>query len=136
RGSRPSLQADLDVDAGRQRVETLQRVDRFRRGLEDVDQALVGADLEVLARVLVLERRADHAVDGFLGGQGPPGGDAGPGPLRGLDDLAGSAIDGVVVVRLQPDPDFLCRYRCHFSNLSFLRLSFARSLPRNKGGAP
>src|SRR5688500_9914848 len=61
---------DLDVDAGGQRVQALQRVDRLRGRLVDVDQALVGADLEVLARILVLERRLDHAVDVALGGQG------------------------------------------------------------------
>jgi len=38
--------ADLDVDSGRQRVEALQRVDCLRRWLIDVDQPLVGADLE------------------------------------------------------------------------------------------
>ena len=115
RGSRPSaLEPDLDVDAGRQRVQALQRVDGFRRGLKDVDQPLVGADLEVLARVLVLERRLDHAVDVFLGRQRHRAGDAGAGALRGLDDLAGSPIYGVMVVRLESDSDFLCCYRCHF----------------------
>src|SRR5215218_2755627 len=54
---------DLDVDPGRERVQALEGVDRLRGRLVDVDQPLVGADLEVLARVLVLERRADHAVD-------------------------------------------------------------------------
>src|SRR3954452_9011005 len=63
-------QADLDVDARRQMVEPLERVDRLRRRLMDVDQPLVRADLEVLTRVLVLERRADDAVDVLLGGQG------------------------------------------------------------------
>src|SRR5215210_2870478 len=62
-------QLDLDVDARRQVVETLERVHRLRRGLQDVDQPLVGADLEVLPRVLVLERRADDAVDVLLSGQ-------------------------------------------------------------------
>src|SRR5918996_2750505 len=62
-------EADLDVDAGGKVVEALERVDRLRRRLVDVDQALVRADLEVLARVLVLEGRADHAVDVLLRGQ-------------------------------------------------------------------
>src|SRR5919106_4567052 len=108
-----NLDLDLDVDPGRERVEALQRVDRLRGRLVDVDQPLVGADLEVLARVLVLERRADHAVDVAVGRQrhGPGYGGAGAG--GGLDDLAGSAIDGVVVVRLEPDPDLVgceCRH--------------------------
>src|SRR5215213_7405258 len=55
-------QLDLDVDAGGQVVEALQRVDRLRRGLVDVDEPLVRADLEVLLRVLVLERGADDGV--------------------------------------------------------------------------
>src|SRR6185295_15069293 len=75
---------DLDVDARRQVVESLERVHRLRGGLQDVDQPLVGADLEVLARVLVLERRADHAVDVLLGRQRHRPGDARAGPRRGL----------------------------------------------------
>src|SRR4051795_3978478 len=94
-------ESDLDVDARGKVVEPLERVDRLRGRLVDVDQPLVGADLEVLARVLVLEGRADHAVDVALGGQGHRPGDRGPGALRRLDDFAGSAIDGVVVVRLE-----------------------------------
>src|SRR5690349_11545660 len=62
-------QPDLDVDARGQVVEALQRVDRLGRRLVDVDEPLVRADLEVLARVLVLERGADHAVDVLLGRQ-------------------------------------------------------------------
>src|SRR5918996_5596261 len=74
-------EADLDVHAGRKVVETLERVDRLRRRLVDVDEALVGADLEVLARVLVLERRADHAVDVAVGRQGHRPGHRGAGAL-------------------------------------------------------
>ena len=66
---RPHHKLDLDVDACG-KVEPHQRVHRLRRGAVDVDQALVRAHLEVLARVLVLERAADHAVDVLLGGQG------------------------------------------------------------------
>src|SRR4051795_2281730 len=76
-----SGESDLDVDARRQVIEALEGVDGLGRGLVDVDQPLVGADLEVLARVLVLERRADHAVHVLLGGQGNRPGDGGPGAL-------------------------------------------------------
>src|SRR3954447_15304201 len=55
-------ESDLDVHAGGEVVEALERVDRLRRGLVNVDEPLVGADLEVLLGVLVLERRADHRV--------------------------------------------------------------------------
>src|ERR1700761_4779579 len=125
------LETDLDVDAGGERVESLQRVDRFRRGLQDVDQALVGADLEVLGRVLVLERRADHAVDVFLGGQGHGTGHGRTGALGRLDDLASRTIDRVMGVGLEPDSDFLCRYGCHWKSFSLLLV-----LRRKEGAAP
>src|SRR5919202_3648351 len=83
----PEREPDLDVHAGRQVVEPLERVDRLRRGLVDVDQPLVGADLEVLLRVLVLERRPDDAVDVALRGQGHRAGHRGAGASRRLDDL-------------------------------------------------
>src|SRR5581483_7797761 len=60
---------------------------------------------------LVLERGADHAVDVLVRRQGHRAGDAGAGALRRLDDLAGSAIDSVVVVRLETDPDLVCGNR-------------------------
>src|SRR3954447_20172840 len=100
-------EADLDVDAGRQVVEPLERVDGLRRGLMDVDQALVRADLEVLARVLVLERRADDAVDVLLGRQRDRPRDGGAGPRGGLDDLLGSRLDGRVVIGLEADADLV-----------------------------
>jgi hypothetical protein len=45
------LDLDLDVDAGG-KIEALQRVNRLGRGLEDVEEALVDAHLEVLPGVL------------------------------------------------------------------------------------
>src|SRR4051812_28369148 len=129
-----SSSLDLDVDAGRERVEALERVDRLRCGLVDVDQPLVGADLEVLAGVLVLERGPDHAVDVLVRGQRHGAGDAGAGALRRLDDLAGSAIDGVVVVRLETDSDLVCGDGSHF----FFQLLPGADAPlsRRRGTAP
>src|ERR1051326_1758320 len=52
---RPSsllLELDLHVDA-RGEVELAEGVDRLLRRLEDVEQALVGADLELLARLFI-----------------------------------------------------------------------------------
>src|ERR687885_2929853 len=90
----PEREPDLDVNAGRQVVEPLERVDRLRRGLVDVDEALVRADLEVLLRVLVLERRADHRVDVLLGGQGHWPRHRGAGAGGRVHDLLGSRLDG------------------------------------------
>src|SRR6266542_5086206 len=104
--SRSPSQLDLDVDAGR-KVEPHQRVDGLRCRRVDVDQPFVRAHLEVLARVLVLERRPDHAVDVLLGGQRNGTGDGGAGSLSRLDDRLSRLVDLLVVVALQPDADFL-----------------------------
>src|SRR5439155_111567 len=103
-------QFDLDVDAGR-KVESHQRVDGLRGRRVDVDQPLVRAHLEVLPRVLVLERRADHAVDVLLGGQGHRAGDGGAGSLSGLDDRLRRSIELLVVVALEADTNFLSHQR-------------------------
>src|SRR5258706_13243288 len=105
-GDVTSLQLYLDVDAGRQ-VEPHQRVDRLGRGLMDVDQPLVGADLEVLAGVLVLEGATDHAIDVLLGRQRHGARDGCPGPLCRLDDRACREVDLRMVVPLQTDSDLL-----------------------------
>src|SRR4051794_15989898 len=98
---------DLDVHAGGQVVEALERVDRLRRGLVDVDEPLVGPDLEVLLRVLVLERRADHGVDVLLGRKRHGTGHRRTRTGGGVDDLLGRRLDGRVVVRLEADPDLV-----------------------------
>src|SRR4051812_35878522 len=66
----PRLELDLDVDA-RRKVESHERVHRLRGRVEDVDEALVRAHLEVLGRVLVLVRRPDPAEHFLLGRQRP-----------------------------------------------------------------
>src|ERR671936_3024496 len=93
-------EADLDVDAGGQVVEPLQRVDGLRRRLVDVDEALVRADLEVLARVLVLERRTDHAVDVLLRGQRHRPRHRRAGAYGRVHDLLGGRLYRRVVVGL------------------------------------
>src|SRR5689334_7041439 len=52
-----ALELDFYVDAGGQ-VELHQRVDGLRRGIHDVEQPLVRAHLELLARRLIDVRRA------------------------------------------------------------------------------
>src|SRR3954470_3331080 len=103
-------ESDLDVHAGGKVVEPLERVDGLRRGLVDVDQALVRPDLEVLLGVLVLEGGADHRVDVLLGRQGHRAGDGRAGPRRGLHDLLGRGLDGRRVVRLETDADLVLGY--------------------------
>ena len=49
-------QANLDVHAGGEMIKTLERVHGLGRRLVDIDQSLMGADLKMLTRILVLER--------------------------------------------------------------------------------
>src|SRR5262245_47349088 len=120
---------DLDVDAGRE-VEPHQRVDRLRGRRVDVDQALVRAHLEVLARVLVLERAADHAVDVLLGRQGHGPGDGRAGALNRLDDVLRGLVERLVVVALQSDSDLLLWHRRVPSFLSsYLMISVTTPAP-------
>src|SRR4051812_13246408 len=130
-------ESDLDVHAGGQGVEPLERVDRLGRGLMDVDQALVRPDLEVLLGVLVLERRADHRVDVLLRGQrhGPRHG--GAGPRRRLDDLLGGRLDGRRVVGLEADADLVLGYCGHwirFCPVLSLKFWLAGCAPRADSG--
>src|SRR5437588_10607635 len=117
-------EADLDVDAGGQVVEPLQRVDRFRRRLVDVDQPLVRADLEVRARVLGLGRRADHAVDVLFSRERDRTGDARAGTRRRLDDLLRGRLDEFRVIRLQTYTDLVLAGGGHLGCLLFSSLVF------------
>src|SRR5690348_5811555 len=101
-----SLQLDLDVDAGRE-VELAERVDRLLRRLEDVEQALVGADLELLARLLVHVRRAVHREPLDVSGERNRTGDPPARPAHGVDDLADRLVEQPVIVRLQTDADLV-----------------------------
>src|SRR4051794_37622757 len=112
---------DLDVDASGQ-VQPHQRVNGLGSRVDDVDQPLVRAHLEVLAAVLVLVGRPDHAVDVLLGRQRDRAGHLGAGARHRVDDLAGRGVDHLVVIGLEPDADLLSRHRRpHFS--SYVRLS-------------
>src|SRR5436305_13158263 len=93
-------------------VEPLERVDRLRRGLVDVDQQLMRTDLEVLRRLLVLERAADHAIHVLLGGQRYRARHRGTRALSRFDDLFGGRLDRRVVIGLEPDPDLVLCNRC------------------------
>src|SRR5437763_3998549 len=114
-----SLQLDLDVDAGGE-VELAERVDRLLRRLEDVEQTLVGADLELLARLLVDVRGAVHGEAFDVGRQRNGSGDASARPAYGFHDLAYRLIEQPVVVRFQTDADLLV-------HVTFTRRSIRRS---------
>src|SRR5215467_6605186 len=82
---------DLDIDAGGE-VELHQRVHRLRRRIDDVEHALVGADLELLARLLVDVRRAVDRELLDAGRQGDRAAYLCARPLGRADDLAGRRV--------------------------------------------
>src|SRR5690349_7957773 len=97
---------DLDVDAGRQ-LELHQRVDRLAGRLEDVQQPLVGPDLELLARLLVDVRRTVHGVARDVGRQRDRADHPRAGAPGGVQDLVRRRVQDPVVERLQADADLL-----------------------------
>ena len=108
------MDLDLDVDAGRQ-IEALQRIDRLGRRVDDVDEPLVHAHLEVLAAVFVLEGTADDAEPMTIGGQRHRPANLRVGAQHGLDDLLRRLIDDLVVVRPQTHPNSLTGGHTYFT---------------------
>src|SRR5439155_15865992 len=110
------LELDLDVDA-RRKVQLHEGVDRLLRRVVDIDEALVRADLELLAGVLVDEWTPDDRELLDARRQRDRTGDGRPRPLRRFDDLRRGLVDELVVVRLQADPDPLL---CHGYAITFV----------------
>src|SRR5713226_4777897 len=82
----PSLQFDLNIDASRQ-VEFPKSIDGLLSRIEYVEQALVGADLELFARFLVYMRRAKHCKALHPRWQGDRASHPSASALDGLNDL-------------------------------------------------
>src|ERR1700730_8541487 len=104
-----SSELDLDVDAGGE-VELHQGVDGLRRRIDDIEHALMRADLELLARLLVDMWRAQHGEFLDLGRQWDRAAHPRAGPLGGVDDLAGRLIEHPVIVGAQADANILVVY--------------------------
>src|SRR5207245_5555217 len=99
RSSLLPLELDLDVDA-RRKVQLHEGVDRLLRRVVDIDEALVRADLELLAGVLVDEGTLHDRELLDARRQRDRTGDRRPRPLRGLDDLRRGLVEEPVAVRL------------------------------------
>src|SRR5207245_10759475 len=107
RASKPFMSAlDLDAHAGRE-AETLEGVDDARVEVENVDDALVRAHLELLARVLVDERAADHGQLGDLGGNRDGAGSARVGTAGRVDDLDRALVQDTMDVCLDAHASIL-----------------------------
>src|SRR5437763_3528915 len=103
------LQLDLDVHSSRQ-VQLHQGVDRLVGRVDDVHQALVRADLELVTRRLVHVRRTQDVEALHARRQGHGTLDDGAGALGRVDDLGGGLVDQLVIEGFEADADFLL---CH-----------------------
>src|SRR5436189_6448432 len=95
----PLLDFDLHVDA-RGQVELRQRIHRLRPRVEDVDQALVRLELELLAALLVDVRAAQHRPQLPLCGQWDRTRDLRSRLLSSPYNVCGRLVDESVVERL------------------------------------
>src|SRR6185436_12042549 len=95
---------DLDVHAGGE-VELHQRVHRLRRRIDDIEHALVRADLELLTRLLVDVRRAVDRELFDTRRQRNRSAHLSARPLGRADDLAGRLVEHAMIEGFQPDAD-------------------------------
>src|SRR5690554_5728084 len=102
---RPRSALDLDIDACRQ-VELHESVERLGGRLQNVDEALVGAHLELLPRLLVDVRATQHRVATDGRGQGDGASHARACAACRLDDVRRRLVEELVIERLQANSDF------------------------------
>src|SRR6185437_9711374 len=100
------LELEFNVNAGGE-VELAEGVDGLLRRFEYVEQTFVGANLEMLARLLIDVRRAIHGKTLDPGRQrNRPRHPSARAPYR-IDDFAHRLIEQPMVVRLEAYPNFL-----------------------------
>src|SRR5580704_5348693 len=93
---------DLHIHA-RGQIELHQRIHRLLRRLENIEQTLMRADLELLPRLFVHMRRTQHAVLVLHRGQRNRSRNLRAGAPRRFHNLARRLIQDAIVVSLQPD---------------------------------
>src|SRR5271155_3713125 len=101
-GAQRLIQLDLDVHARRQ-FQLHERIHGLVRGVQNVHQALVRADFELVARVLVAMRRGQYRKALHFDGQRHRTLDGRAGALRGIDNFTRRLIDQAMIESLQAD---------------------------------
>src|SRR5579871_3596256 len=101
-----SIQLDLHVDAGG-KLELHQRIDRLVGRIEDVHQTLVGAQLELVACILIGVRRHQQGEALHLGRQRHGTAHRRARALGGLDDFPRRAVDQPVVEGFETNANVL-----------------------------
>src|SRR2546428_12103590 len=100
---------NFDIHTGGQ-LELHERVDGLRRRLENVEQPLVRAHLELLPRLLVHMRTAQDRVARHLRRQRNRARHFRSGALGRVDDLRRGLIEDAVVIRFEPDADLFVHH--------------------------
>src|SRR5580692_9430938 len=112
----PAGSLDLDIHARRQ-AQLVECLDRFGRGLHDVDQPLVRADLELLASLLIDVRAGQHRIALDARGERDWPMYFTVGPLRSVDDFRRTLIEDRVIVGFHPDANDFLRMTRHNRSL-------------------
>src|SRR5690606_29568719 len=97
---------------------------------DDVDQPLVGPHLELLTRVLILVNRPQDGNHRSLRRQRNRPRYAGTRPLSSIDDLLRRLVQDAVVVRFEPDANFLLGHQCP-SLSPILTMDFSAKISRS-----
>src|SRR5262249_7891721 len=120
---------DLGVDAGG-KVELHQRVHRLRRGIENVHQPLVRANLELLAGFLIDVWRLEHGDFILHGRQWNRTCHASAGAFSSFDDFSRRLVEHAIIVSFQANSDLVVKHnfpdvrfqisdvRCQMSDVS------------------
>ena len=82
----------------------------LRGRVHNVDETLMSAHLEMLARILVLVRRTDNDEHVLLGRERNRANHSCARVRHRFDDLLRRLVDDLVVIGLKPDADFLSRH--------------------------
>src|ERR1700743_792950 len=101
---------DLDVHTSR-KIELHQSVDRLLRRLENIDQALVRADLKSFTRLLIDVRRTQHAILILHCRQRNRTRNLCTRTLRSVYNLTGRSVEHTVVISLEPYANSLSNHR-------------------------
>ena len=102
---------NLNVDA-RGKAQLVERFNGFGGRLNDVDQALVRTNLELLSRFLIDVRTAEHGVALDPRRKWDRSVNDRIGPLGRVDDFRRTLVENRVIVRFHPDANDFLR-SCH-----------------------
>ena len=104
---REAVLSDLFTSATRREIELHQCIHGGLCRVDNVEKAVVGATLELLTRLLVHVRSAQHCVAANTGGKRHGTCGLRAGARYRFDDLCGRLIEQLVIVGFEPNPNLL-----------------------------